>query len=173
MLAKAVGATGTVIAIEPEEQSYNHLRENIKLNELVNVRSFPVAIGNYNGEKKLFIGQVTGALSLACNPAGSQKSQVVKVIEGDRLVKEKELPLPRLIKIDVEGYEYAVIQGLHNTLAYSDCKIVCCEIHPQLLPAESKPEDVFNLLRSFGFNRIDIYQRGTTEYHALAQKELV
>lgn len=171
-LAKAVGSRGVVIAIEPEEESYNRLQENIKLNALPNIRSFNLSFGNRNGEAKLFLGEVTGASSLIRPPKGSRGYKMVKVIEGDRLAKEENLPLPRLVKIDVEGSEYAVIQGLSQIICRPTCELVCCEIHPQLLPSELKPEDFLTLLKSLGFNQTISYQRGTTEYHILAQKPI-
>lgn len=171
LLARAVGSNGTVIAVEPERQSYEHLQDNLKLNALTNIRSFHLALGDSSGEAKLFLGQVTGASSLVKPWRKGERYQVVKVIEGDLLVKRENLPLPHLIKIDVEGAEYAIICGFKRTLMNPVCKLVCCEIHPQLLPKDIKPKKIFELLKSFGFDRIDIYHRGTTEYHILAQKD--
>jgi len=169
LLAKAVSPNGIVIAVEPENRRYKHLQDNLKLNALTNVRSFKLALGDKEGEVKLFLGQVTGASSLV-KSWNEDNYQVVKVMEGDRLVKRENLPLPRIVKIDVEGSEYAVIYGLKETLMNSACELVCCEIHPQLLPAGLQPKQIFDKLKSCGFNQINIYHRGTTEYHILAQK---
>ena len=169
-LAKAVGPNGIVIAVEPESQSYEHLQDNLKLNALTNARSFHLALGDSSGEAKLFLGQVTGASSLVKLWGREENYQIVKVIEGNRLVKLEKLSLPRVVKIDVEGAEYAVIYGLKETLMNSACELVCCEIHPQLLPAGPQPKQIFDKLKSCGFNQINIYHRGTTEYHILAQK---
>jgi len=173
LFAKAVGPNGIVVVVEPESQSYGHLQENLQLNALTNVRSYRLALGDQSGEAKLFLGQVTGASSLVRPSTTGDGYQRVQVVEGDRLVETENLPLPQVVKIDVEGYEGAVIRGLRHTLAHPDCKLVCCEIHPQLLPADMQQEQIFDLLRSLGFNKIDIYQRGTTEYHTLAHKEPV
>lgn len=168
-------AGGQVIAFEPMSENYDRLQDNLKLNGITNVRSFRLALGNWNGEVKLYIGDATGinlGASLVWTSSGRVRYQLVKLVQGDQFRKVENLPIPQVVKIDVEGYEYAVIQGLRQTLVEPNCRLVCCEIHPQLLPTERKPEQVLDLLRSLGFNRIDIYQRGTTGYHALAHKEI-
>jgi len=170
LFAKAVGPGGTVVAFEPETHAHDHLLENLSLNGFNNVRAYRVALDAQNGAAKLFQGEVTGASSLAGDRAKDRTYQMVEVAEGDRLVLTQKLPVPRLVKIDVEGNEYAVIWGLRHTLAQPECELVCCEIHPQLLPAERKPEEIVELLKSLGFTQVDIVRRGTTEYHAIASK---
>jgi FkbM family methyltransferase len=171
LLAKAAGPKGTVIAFEPEAHAHDHLQENVSLNGLTNVRSFCLALGDQAGEAKLFLGEVTGASCLTRPITGEQCYELVEVVEGDRLVQAEGLPLPNLVKIDVEGHEYAVICGLRRTLGETSCRLVCCEVHPQLLPAQIKPDQVVEVLRSLGFNHIEPCKRGTSEYHIFAQKE--
>jgi len=170
LVAKAVGPEGLVIAIEPETQGYAHLQDNIKLNGLTNIRSFQVALGDQGGVEKLSLAH-TGASRLA-TPAttADHPFEEVQVIRGDRLVESEGLPIPRVVKIDVEGFEWQVIRGLEHTLAQPDCKLLCCEIHPQLLPPDTKPDHILDFLKSLGFNKIDTFQRGTAEFHALAHK---
>jgi hypothetical protein len=74
------------------------------------------------------------------------------------------------VKIDVEGYEHAVIQGLRHTLAQRACELVCCEVHPAQLPPEIKLETVAGLLKSFGFSHIDTYPRWDQTFHLVACK---
>jgi FkbM family methyltransferase len=171
LLAKAVGEQGQVIAFEPDSRSYERLQENLKLNGVGNIRSFPKALGDQNGEAKLYLEEErTWLSSLLVRPGTREIShQLVEVVEGDRLREVEHLPLPQAVKIDVEGSEYAVIQGLRHTLADPVCELVCCEIHPHLLPAEVKPAQVLALLKSLGFDRIDVYPRGL-EQHALCYK---
>lgn len=169
VLAKVVGPQGQVIAFEPESQNHKHLLSNVELNDLMNVRVFRKALGDQDSEKKLYIGDDTGNSSLVRPYATETSYELVELVNGDRFVEAENLPLPRVVKIDVEGYEYNVIEGLRHTLGQPACELVCCEIHPTLLPAEVKPEIVLELLKSLGFGHINLYIR-ESEYHAVAYK---
>ena len=169
LLATAVGERGEVIAFEPDGESYAHLQRNLKLNGLLNVRIFRAALGETSGKVKLYLGEIAGPARLTRPCTSDRQYELVKLMEGDALREMENLRVPRVVKIDVEGYEYAVIRGLSRTLTHPSCQLVCCEVHPQLLPAEVKPEQVLNLLKSLGFNRIDTYPR-TRDFHAIAYK---
>jgi len=170
LLAKVLGDTGLVIAFEPAGQTYAHLLDNLRLNNLVNVRCFRKALGERSGQAWLSSGRVIGGSSLVHAHEGDGPGEVVDVMEGDRLVTAENLPVPRAVKIDVEGYEHAVIQGLRRTLAQRACELVCCEVHPAQLPPEVKLETVAGLLKSFGFSRIDTYPRWDQTFHLVATK---
>jgi len=170
LLAKVVGDGGRVISFEPEGQTYAHLLDNLKLNSLTNVRCFRKALGDRSGQAMLYSNEAIGGASLVHTPEGNGPGEVVDIVEGDQLVLAENLPLPRAVKIDVEGYEYSVIHGLRRTLAHHACELVCCEVHPARLPAEVRPETVGDLLRSVGFSRIDTYPRWDKTFHLVAYK---
>jgi FkbM family methyltransferase len=169
-LAQVVGARGLVVAFEPASHIYEYLYDNLMLNRSTNVRALKVALGDRN---------ISGNLELTGSPrllrSGSRQEthelvQSVKVVVGDLLVENMRLRIPRVVKIDVEGYEYAVIRGLSTTLAQNVCETVCCEIHPHMLPEDVKKEQVLDLLQSLGFCRIEIYRCRLSTYHALCYK---
>ena len=68
--------------------------------------------------------------------------------------------MPRLVKIDVEGAEYGVIRGLSGTLSHPSCRMVCCEIHPPLLPSGVTQDAVLALLRDLGFDKMEVREFG-------------
>jgi FkbM family methyltransferase len=173
LLAKAVGKEGEIVAFEPEDDSYERLREHLHLNRLNNVRAFRLALGDAEEYVRLSLGPVAGASRIVPSAEWTGANGTVeraKVINGDRFVKAQNLRVPRAVKIDVEGYELAVIRGLSRTLAHPQCELVCCEVHPALLPASETPEKVLDLLRSLGFRRIEIHPR-TKDFHAWAFKD--
>jgi methyltransferase FkbM-like protein len=93
----------------------------------------------------------------------------VGVVAGDRFRQLKGLPIPRAVKIDVEGHEYAVLQGLHDTLSQPACELVCCEVHPKLLPSGRSLETVSGLLESLGFAHRETHRRYDV-FHVVAWK---
>ena len=169
ILAKGVGEQGQVVAFEPERQCYDHLQHNLRLNRLTNVWSFRKALGDYTGEAGFDLANYRLAHPYPGRESGEQEA-MVEVVQGDQFVEAEQLSPPRAVKIDVEGYEYAVIKGLSQTLQRPSCELVCCEIHPKLSPSGIKPEMVLDLLKSLGFNRIDIYPRWDT-YHAVCHRD--
>ena len=172
LLAKAVGPEGRVVAFEPDSKNYDKLEENIKLNGLTNARLFRNALGEENTQTKLYKGQDITDSTLVPRHLGKDVSyELVEMVDGDGFRESKNLPIPQAVKIDVEGYEYAVLHGLRRTLAAPDCKLVCCEVHPTLLPAEVNPDMILSFLQSLGFSRIDSdASPGYPLFHLIAHK---
>ena len=166
LLARVVGETGTVVAWEPHQETYEQLQANLKLNGLTNVRAFQKAVGERDAQEKLYIGQVVANFSLLSgaitNPPGHGEIpyQLVQVVEGDPFAKAEGLPIPRAVKIDVEGFEYAVIKGFRRTLSDPQCRIVCLEVHPMSLPPGVNVSDINDLLKSLGYDRLDAEPAG-------------
>lgn len=173
-LGQAVGPRGQVIAFEPEPHYCDRLRGNAALNGLRNIRVSCLALGDRPGDLELLpseVGIAAPRLAESTADVGSGRAgSKVRVVEGDRLVEIENLPLPRAVKIDVEGYEYAVLRGLRRTLSNPLCQIVCCEVHPGLLPGGVGPGEILDLLKSCGFIRFDTLPR-PPEQHVLAFKE--
>lgn len=170
LLARAVGDRGVVIACEPGGRNFEHLTENLGLNGLTNVRVFRKALGDTSGMAKLYSSTVIGNSSLSGGKNEGAAYEDVEVIEGDRLIASENLPTPRAIKIDVEGFEYAVLQGLQGTLRNRACQFVVCEVHPSLLPSSVDPASIAALLEACGFNKIESHSRWDKTFHVVATK---
>jgi hypothetical protein len=89
---------------------------------------------------------------------------------------------PVLLKIDVEGYEHAVLQGAQNTLSSSTLQGVIVEANGSERRYGYADQDVFNLLERHGFKqcRYDPFNRalkaeagnGCSTVNALFLKDL-
>jgi len=170
ILAKSVGASGKVFAFDPETESLVRLEENIKLNNLNNVAVINKALGEKTVSGKLYISGTTGNFSLVNIYDKEAKSETVEIVNGDDFAKQQNIPAPKAVKIDVEGYEYSVLLGLKQTLMDPNCKIICCEIHVGLFPDGITEEKVIELIKSFGFKKIETFKRSFSAYHIIAQK---
>jgi FkbM family methyltransferase len=160
-LAKRVGEQGKVISFEPRRGTFEMLKANIDLNDLKNVRCFQKALGEQTAKLPIYtFPEEPWCSSLMEGQekvlGGTPGVEFVEVEVGDSFRKAHDLPIPRAIKIDVEGFEYAVMRGLGETLGDPRCQFVGCEMHPHLLPPGITPQHVMDLLRSYGFNRIEL-----------------
>jgi FkbM family methyltransferase len=99
-----------------------------------NVTIFPVALGDRN-ETGAFhpptgANQGTGTLSDNLPDNASSEQIPVEVVRGDDFFAANHLPPISLLKIDVEGYETRVLQGLRETL-WRDRPPILMEIHQE------------------------------------------
>ena len=158
LMAKHLGPDGRVIAFEPESNSYGRFQANIALNAVSNITVFPVALGEEEKSGTLRNVEGLGTFTLTL-PEGEAGSGVVRIAHGDKFREENRLPVPAVVKIDVEGYEYSVLKGLRRTLSDPSCRVVCYEHHTHLLPANLGLKEFEELMTSMGFARHEINRR--------------
>jgi FkbM family methyltransferase len=121
--AKLVGEQGKVLAFEPTPKTYNRLNENIDLNNFNNIITpFQIAIGNRKETLPMNIsGDQFDAWNTLGNPSVEGKfSQIQVPVETfafilNQMTKTDKLKL-KLIKIDVEGFEIKVFNGIFPIL---------------------------------------------------------
>jgi FkbM family methyltransferase len=166
LLAQVVRKDGAIIAFEPATQRNKRLEANVKLNGLTNVHCYKKALGEHQGTVRLFDdGTMTPTLVIS-RVKPRTHYELVKVVEGDRLRSKEHLPVPRLVKIDMEGFELSTIRGLRKTLSNRACEVVCCEVHQTTV----SPDSVMDALKSLGFVRFKTYPYGAG-CHLLAYKK--
>ena len=109
-----------VVAIEAQYQNYCRLVAGVALNELWNVHCYHAAAGNQNvGHQTLNVG-VNDWSGFGCSVEhfpvnGETRPERVPALRIDSL----DLMDVGLVKIDVEGHERHVLQGLRITLSRS------------------------------------------------------
>lgn len=110
----------TVFAFEPQPDIYKILVKNLNDNKINNVHAFPFGLSNWAGTAQMSVvdSTNTGATSFAPH-ANSVDSIEAELRHGDEEVKCLEIPKVDFIKIDVEGLESLVIDGLKETIARS------------------------------------------------------
>ena len=162
---------GSVIAFEPEERAAQRLRRNVALNHLTNVNVIQQLLCSIDGSADLYVddSRVPSGLHTII-PVDNRRAAPTAASRGDSLISSGACPTPNLVKIDVEGAELEVIEGLSGALKNPACRLVICEVHPALLKLTGKSHtDVESILTSLGFINMQRFDRGS-EYHLIASK---
>jgi FkbM family methyltransferase len=161
-----------VVAFEPEQECFARLEQNIRINDLPNISIYCQALGDREDQEVLYLGDGVGAINSGQLgkdwTAGA--TQTISVVRGDMFRQMQNLPAPTVLKIDVEGYEGFVLEGFRQTLSLPECRLICCEIHPALLPRPMTKESVVQILKDAGFSDVQLFPH-KTEFHAFAYKE--
>ena len=99
-----------VVSFEPHPGTFSLLRENVKRNGRSNVHCLNVALSDSNGEVKFTDGLESSINRVIDKSAIDSTALRVPARRLDSICEELNLA-PDFIKIDVEGYEEAVLHG--------------------------------------------------------------
>lgn len=124
LAATLVGAEGHVYALEPSPRTYAALQANIQLNAVLNVTALPVAAGSRTANVR--VSDAADSLSVSVRIAEDGDVEVRTVAE---LVRQSERGRLRLVKIDVEGHEHDVLQGVEALYARGGQPALIVELH--------------------------------------------
>lgn len=108
-----------VFAIEPDLKAYNELVSNIGLNSAIKdkIVARNIAITEKTGDFKLFTENFTAdSTSTLLSTKEGKDYYIVKGVSFQELAKEFPLQDVNLIKIDVEGSEYALMASICDVL---------------------------------------------------------
>jgi FkbM family methyltransferase len=142
-----------VIAYEPNSANHTRLLENIRLNKLVNVTVRKLGVGAQPGTGTLrYDPAMAGGGTLNPN-APAAVSQQVEITTLDQDIAGG-LPVPDLIKIDIEGWELEALKGAHQTLTAGHPALFL-EMHGETMTEKRrKASEIVAFLRGAGYERI-------------------
>jgi FkbM family methyltransferase len=152
--AQAAGPTGRVCAFEPNPMIFPLLKRNVSKFKHVSVHN--VALSISSGESQLFLAgsdhsvasfaREYSATHVFYQESGELNSISVKLVNGDDFLSKIDPPSPNaspartygaagiekidILKIDVEGWELNVLDGLERTIAASPNLTIFCEFNP-------------------------------------------
>lgn len=146
----AVGRNGTVIAVEPVPSIATLASSNFDLNTAAQIDLQRIALGRVSGQVEIFRSSPDNIGNSATieEPGSSTEGSVPRMIGDQLLGRLTPGQPPRLIKIDTEGDEAAVLEGLTATLeAMAPGSAVLVEITPEKLALRDlAPKDVIEIL---------------------------
>ena len=169
--ARIVGEGGRVIAIEPNPETLQRLRDNIRASGATVVSVQPYACADLESTLEFFAaqGSNTGGSSLARASAARDRQSVrayqVRARTLDAILAEAGLSRVDVVKIDTEGAELSVLRGAQLTLARYRPVVVAELWEGTLTAMGTSPAEVAQFLRSQGYSvRRTFREYGNTEF---------
>lgn len=160
LLAKCV-ENGLVVSYEPNPHSYKILQENIRLNDFsstVNTKS--VCVGNHEGLVAL---NVESSRDSGLAHVQLSSDDEVSHVPTVRLSSELDRYKGRIafIKIDVEGFEFSVLEGSKSLLEVDNQPIIQIELNDEALHrAGTTRFHVLEFLSDMNYKFWDIKEAG-------------
>jgi FkbM family methyltransferase len=134
LAAKNTGTTGKVYSFEPEPNNHDLLTKNIEINEYQNIVATKMAVSDRTGSSELYLTALdSGRHSLFHHNLPEQGSAAVETTTLDFFLESQGWPQIDLIKIDVEGAEATVLDGMTRLLERSTGLKMIVEFNPALL----------------------------------------
>jgi len=152
LIVANLSKTIKIISFEPIKKTFLKFKRNIKLNNFKNIKIFNFGLSNKN--KKLKVKALkknniiqSGGFAVANSNDDLNNLYTTKAIFkiGDQIIKLEKKKI--YIKIDVEGHEEFVIDGLAKLIKKNN-------IFLQVEIFDSNKKDIFKKLKSYNFKKI-------------------
>ena len=128
--AMAVGPSGRVHAFEPDPDNFQLLNSNRQINNFENIICHQLALGRQTGESTLHLEPTNRGAHSLMSGKSTGDSVPIKVRRLDEVLQDEPLP-PRLVKIDVQGLDLAVLDGMSGLLAKQSMRpVIVMEFSP-------------------------------------------
>lgn len=149
LFSRLVGNQGKVYSFESNPNRFHILEENVRMNGYTNAILENKAVSNKNGESIIF----------------HHKAQTVTLDSYFQIQEDDNIDF---IKIDVEGHEKHVFEGMKEILLKNPQVKILFEFHPQVLADyETKPQDLLNIIDKMNFQMFDILEDKTISSNEL------
>ncbi len=141
-----------IYAFEPVENTFNALKENVKLSQ--NIIPINKGLFNDNSSKEinLFSSNTHSSLydikGLSYKP---NEKTVVKLIRGDDFIIENKIDRVDFLKLDIEGAEFDAINGFSESLKNGKIKAVQFEYGYINITTKKLLIDFYNFFEANGY----------------------
>ena len=168
MMARWGGEGARILAFEPTPSTLPYLKRHVTLNGMDGrIEVINCALGAELGFVELHehSDPYRNAIG-ASDPSGiASGTSRVALTTVDDVCRERSFS-PTLVRMDVQGFEYAVLQGARETIAKGKGRLrIVLEVHPQLWSLQGIDERKFDaLLEELGLRAVPLLGSGAPRY---------
>lgn len=148
-LSKIAGKNGVIYAFEPTQYAFDKLQKNIGLNSDLNIKSYRVALSDFKEDNR----EITYRSSWKTDGSFVDASCKVNFIKLDDFISENNILSVDLIKIDVDGNEFGVLNGGLKMLKKNHPQLIMELVGVHLQNDNTNP---YKLLEILGYKFINI-----------------
>jgi len=156
---KKMKGTGKIFAFEPQSIAFETLQKTIKINNIQNVIAEQIALSDTTGKGTIYSSPDNGGDNrMYLDTEQKFTAEEVNCQIGDQYLFSHNIDQVDLIKIDTQGYEFFVIEGLKNIIKKStDTITILTEFWPYGIKLSGKePVDLLKLFKILGLKIYDI-----------------
>lgn len=165
----SAGVSRAVLAFEPDPATFSRLRLNVEINGLSErIISYQLALGSKRGEVQLWSDGLDGNAPSIADLGRHRHSTIIRIDTIDNLIV-KGLPVPSVLKIDIEGAELLALEGSSKLLRSKHRpRLLFIEVHPGFLSRyHSRYNSVERMLQKLRYRIIGTRTRNE-QYHLIA-----
>jgi len=161
-----VGSRGFIHCFEPNPICASKVRQLFDQNGITNYLLYEFALGSEDAQLELRLTSTHSGTATLANVVGSvTQSFLVDVKRADSL----QIQDPKLVKIDVEGFELHALRGMSNTLREYSPYIITEIIENHLARAGTTIKQLSEFLGELGYKPHSI---GTRRKHLISYLEV-
>lgn len=158
--SKLVGSSGRVIAFEPGDFAFNLLKRNKELNKFDHLEIYQAGFGERDEIVEFNSGapglEVYNSLGNIVHPSAdpTQFNKIsVQLFQGSTWLRNHNIEHIDLMKLDVEGGEYAVLKGMREMFQSQKISRLLIEITNEMSQAFGyHSSDIILMLRECGYD---------------------
>lgn len=173
LLIKSLNKEQAYYGFEPNPLCYHYMTHLININNFENCTLIPVGLSDKDEVVTLLSNSDIDSCACVLDGFREQRfysrKNYVPVFNGDKLIRGWDVKSISIIKIDVEGAELGVIEGLRGTIEKHKPYIIC-EILPvydentQIGSFRKRRQDsLIGILKEYGYRLLRIKHNGALE----------
>ena len=158
--AALVGTRGQVHSFEPVPRYFRSLCRLAELNPSHSIIANTCAVGAVAGSAMIHITREPGQNTLVAaykDGADVISALEVPVIRLDSYIEARRIARVALIKIDAEGFELPILEGMRGCFGRAQRPAIICEIAPRAYALMGRSvAELANLMSAYGYTARDI-----------------